>query len=145
MKSKVKKLKQAKGKVRGDMYQPSSMLTLAVLCLIIGICCGLGTVVNFTAYNIIIALLFVILGIFLVLLWKNQKIVIINDTQFEYSCPFGKKTVYKFKDIRGLKKGRFSSKLLIGKESISIYSTSIMSKELITLIDNALKVKKNGK
>lgn len=145
MSNKVKKLKQDKGKVRGDMYQPSSLLTLSILCILIGTGCVFGSVINVTAYNIIIAVLFLVLGIFLFLLWKNQKINILNETQFEYSCPFGKKSVYNFKDIKGLKKGKLSSKLIIGNDRLPIYSTSIMSKELITLIDNALKVKKNVK
>lgn len=145
MSNKVKKLKQDKGKVRGDMYQPSSMLTLSILCILIGVGCVFGSVINVTAYNIIIAVLFLVFGVSLFLLWKNQKINILSETQFEYICPFGKKFVYNFKDIKGLKKGKLSSQLIIGNDRLPIYSTSIMSKELITLIDNALKVKKNVK
>ena len=145
MKSKVKKLKQDKGKVRGDMYQPASMLTLSILCTAIGVACGIGAVLNFSLYSLIIALLFVVLGVFLFLLWKNQKIIILSDTQFEYNCPFGKKFVYNFKDIKGLKKGSVRSRLFVGKDKIPVYSTSIMSKDLITAIDSALKVKKNVK
>lgn len=144
MSKKIKTLKQDKGKVRGDMYQPSAMLTLSVILIVVGLCCIFGAAINLTAYNIIISIVFITAGVLLFLLWKNQKIKIISDTEFEHTCPFGKKTVYKFSDIKSLRRGSPIARLYVGEGRINIFSTSIMSPELIERIDKALKVKKNG-
>ncbi len=144
MSNKVRKLKQDKGKIRGDMYQPKSLLTLSLILFLVGIACGVGAVDNPEAYNIIIAVIIILLGLFLFLVWKNQKINIISEKEFEYTGVFGKKTVCKFADIKRLYRRSGLSCLSLKGFNILISSTVIMSPELIGLIDNALGVKKNA-
>lgn len=88
------------------------------------------------------------LSIFAMLCYKNQRIYIISDEEFEYSTLFGNKKVYKFKDIKTLRKNQDSLTLFVfdGElHKVHIESSAILSRRLTDLINKSLAESNNQK
>ena len=79
------------------------------------------------------------LGIAAFLCWKNQIINIIDENTFEYSTFLGKKTRYRFSDIRELKANSDSYTLFVGDGKVHIESIVMISGELMNKIEAALE------
>ena len=125
---------------RADMFLPDWINTLGVV-LDAAASVALGVSVTIGVYSIIIfSLLLGSLGIAAYLCWKNQKINIIDENTFEYTTFLGKKTVYKFSDIRELRVNTDSCTLFVGEGKVHIESCARMSIELWDKIDVALKL-----
>lgn len=127
-----------------DMYLPSWILALGIFFIILA--CAL---IGYTLFNHFQTLIWFIigsiiclgLGIAAVLCWKNQGIILLNDTEFEYSTMFGKRTVYKFSQIIGFKRNSDSITLLMECGKIHIESCAIISERLGNLLNKALENK----
>ena len=140
-KSKFRKLKQVKGRIRGDMYQPSSLLTLSIILLLISAACVASVTASFNIFSLLIALVFAALAVFMFLIWKNLKIKIVSKTQFESISILGKSKIYDFDDIKGLKKNTYVSWLYVGEDKLPVLPSTVISPKLIKYIDKAMGVK----
>ena len=117
-----------------DMHLPSWILALGIF--FITLACAL---IGYTLFNHFQTLIWFIigsiiclgLGIAAVLCWKNQGIILLNDTEFEYSTMFGKRTVYKLSQIIGLKRSSDSITLLLECGKVHIESCAVVSANLI--------------
>ena len=124
---------------RADMYLPERLLAMGLVFIATGIGFGGAFVITSTSWMLAVAIGGVLLGIFALLNWKNQKIRIISDEEFEYTTILGNTHTYAFKDITGLRKNQDSMTLFIGKNKVHIESMAVLSERLVELINEALK------
>lgn len=123
---------------RADMYLPERLLAMSLISLAIGVACAGYSIIQFTALPIVLAVLFIILGVLAFICWKNQSIHIISDEQFTYTTMFGNTRTYAFSDIQGLRKNQDSLTLFVAGEKIHIESMAIISDCLASAINSAL-------
>lgn len=123
---------------RADMYLPERLLAMSLISLAIGVACAGYSIIQFTALPIVLAVLFIILGVLAFICWKNQSIHIISDEQFTYTTMFGNTRTYAFSDIQGLRKNQDSLTLFVAGEKIHIESMAIISDRLAFAINSAL-------
>lgn len=129
-----------------DMYLPTWLLAFGIVLLAIGTAlCILFAASIFTSIG---ALVFGILclggGVLAYLCWKNQKIRILSDEEFEYTTFLGSKRNYYFKDIIGLKQNQDSMTLFVGEGKVHMESCAIISDRLANLINAALEKNNNN-
>ena len=124
---------------RADMYLPERALAMCLVYLAIGTACGIWAIISPAIWAIIVAVLFLGLGITLILCWKNQTIHVLNDEEFTYTSMFGKKCTYRFADIQGLRRNKDSMTLFVAGEKVHMESMAIISERLVDLINRELK------
>ena len=121
---------------RADMYLPLWLLAFSIVLIVAGIA------VMFTDLKIVIRIggvFSIALGVVAFLCWKNQTIHIISSQEFEYTTFIGTKKRYFFNEIKGIKKNQDSMTMYVGNDKVHIEFCAIMTKELATLINNALQ------
>ena len=123
---------------RADMYLPIWMLSFAVVLIVVGIAVGIYTIFKFSVVALVVAIVAVVLGIGALLCWKNQNIVILSGDLFEYTTFLGKKTTYRFSEIKGIRKNKDSYTLFVGNGKVHIESCAILSEELAKRINEQL-------
>lgn len=124
------------GKPRGDMCLPVMYLTVGILSMIFG--AGISIIMiaaDGPMVILVVGLLCVPAGILSILEWKNRTIRMCPEDMFEYSNIFGKKQMYSFSDIKKIKQGLFSMKLILEGRSIAISSDAIISEKLRNRLD----------
>ena len=85
------------------------------------------------------AVIGIALGVLALLCWKNQSIVVLSDSTFEYTTFLGNKKLYCFQDITGFKKNGDSTTLFVGSEKVHIESCAVLSEKLIERINKQLQ------
>ena len=123
---------------RADMCLPVWLLGMAIVLSTVGGVLGVMTALAFSATKAMGAVVCIVLGVAALLCWKNQTITVLSDTSFEYSDMFGKKTVYYFKDIKGIKKNNDSMTMFVGDGKVHIESSAIITDRLANLINAQL-------
>ncbi|MBQ9747455.1 MAG: hypothetical protein IJV98_01605 [Clostridia bacterium] len=126
---------------RADMYLPAWILAFGIV-LIVG---ALGFLIGF-AFTLSVALIVIsvicgVLGVVAILCWRNQTVRILSDSTFEYSTFLGKKTVYTFSEIKGLRRNSDSCTLFVGEGKVHIESCAIMTSRFLEKLDAALAAK----
>ena len=124
-------------KPRADMFMPAWLLTVGLLFASIGVLIGFVMIYFSPAFVAAGAVLALIGGV-LLLWWKNQMIHMLPDDTFRYRTMFGKKTVYRFSEIRGIKRGNGYVVLLMGEGKVYVDSSAIVSDRLAERIDQRL-------
>ena len=126
-------------KARADMFLPIWLLTLGIFA------CGTGTLMlvislanKIPFMAIIFSLALLATGTFTILLWKNHSIRILSEDSFEYKNFYGSKRVFRFSDIKGMRRGIDCKVLLVGDAKILIDSSAILSEELRARIQTQL-------
>lgn len=119
---------------RADMFLPLWLLAFAILLIVAGIALGVFAIVKFSAGAVVGAIACVVLGIAALLCWRNQTVKVLSDDSFEYCTFLGKKTVYNFSDIKGLKQNRDSMTMYVGNGKVHIESIAILSERLVERI-----------
>ncbi len=123
---------------RADMYLPRKMQVFSVVLTVIGIILGVYAFLSFALWAVVIAPLCLILGIAAFLCWRNQKITVLSDETFEYSTFLGKKIVYRFDEIKGIRKNSDSMTMFVGDGKVHIESAAVMTKALTERINRQL-------
>jgi len=123
---------------RADMFLPRKFQVLSVALIAIGVGLGVFSIFNFLVWAVVAAPICVVLGISLFLCWRNQKITVLSDEAFEYSTFLGKKTIYRFCDIKGIRKNNDSMTMFVGDGKVHIESAAIITKELADRINRQL-------
>lgn len=92
---------------------------------------------------LIFAAAFLLIAIFILLCYRNQRIYILSDEEFQYTTFLGNKKIYKFDDITALRKNRDSLTLFVGKNKVHIESSAVLSERLKALIIKQFKKEKS--
>ena len=124
---------------RADMYLPEWALAMCIVYLAIGTACGIWAIISHAVWSIVMATLFLGLGIALILCWKNQTIRIISDEEFIYTTMFGKQHTYRFADIQGLRRNQDSMTMFVSGEKVHMESMAVLSDRLVNLINRELE------
>ena len=123
--------------LRADMCMPGWYLVMGLLAAAFGLMAGIVSVVlRLSALLIVLAAACLLLGIAALLCWKNQSIQMLSDDSFIYTTILGKKTVYRFDQIKSIKRGGGSTVLLMGAEKVSFDSTALLSARLKQRLDD---------
>lgn len=123
---------------RADMFMPIKLLAFSVLLLMGGIAACVYAAINFSWGAVVVAVLAFILGCAAVLCWKNQTIRVLSDEEFEYSTFLGRKTVYRFSDIKFIKRNNDSMTMYVGNGKVHIESMAILTDRLVACINQQL-------
>lgn len=124
---------------RADMYLPERALAMCLVFFAGGTACGIWAVISPTPWAVVFAVLGIVLGIALLLCWKNQTIRILSDEEFAYTTMFGNTRTYKFADIQRLRKNKDSMTLFVAGGKVHMESMAILSQRLVDLINRELK------
>ena len=125
---------------RADMFLPAWLLVMGLLLLVFGMIAGIVFVVlQISALMTVLAVAMVLLGVAALLCWKNQTIQMLPNDAFEYSTFLGKKTIYRFGDIKGLKKNTDSMTLFVADGKVHIESIAIVTDRLADRINKQLE------
>ena len=113
--------------------------------------CGLGIVFLISAVVLfvlaILKSIFCLVGVVAclgfgcsaILFWKNQWIMMVDDNEFVYSTMFGKKTHYRFSQIKDLKQNADSSTMIFENGKVHIESCAIMSDRFVSAVNSVLE------
>ena len=126
---------------RADMYLPVKILSLTPVMIVAGLILAVYAALKNSVPAAVISPVCIIIGIAAALCWRNQKIVMLSDDEFEYSTFLGKKTVYRFADIKVLRKNRDSMTLYVADGKVHIESGAIYTERLMERINLALAEK----
>ena len=127
------------GEMRADMFLPIKLLAFSVVLVMAGIAIGVYAFLNSSLGAAVGACIALALGVGALLCWKNQTITVLNDEEFEYCTFLGKKIVYRFSDIRLIRKNNDSMTMFVGNGKVHIESMAILSDRLIGLINKQLE------
>lgn len=122
-----------------DMHLPVWIAGFGFALVLAFFFCTALFIVNRNIALLAAALLMIVLAIAAFMCYKNQRIYVLSDEEFQYSTFTGKKTVYKFSDIKGLRKNSDSMTLFVADGKVHIESAAIMSERLVSLINLALE------
>ena len=128
---------------RADMHLPVWIAGFGFALVLAFFFCVALFIVGGNIALLAVAVLMLALAIAAFLCYKNQRIYIISDEEFQYSTFTGKKTVYKFSDIKGLRRNSDSMTLFVADGKVHIESAAVMSERLVNLIN--LSLEKNQK
>lgn len=124
---------------RADLYLPLWMLALGIGLNIWGIFMGVLTVQKFTPAGLLLCIAGIVIGIAAILYWRNQTVEILTPDTFRYTNPLGRKRVYRFADIRGVKRNKDSMTLILTTGKVPIESIAILSPRLAECINSQLE------
>lgn len=125
---------------RADMYLPVGVLGFGVVLLLSGFVIGAVFILAKLPFLLIMsAVFFVLAGIAMIMCWKNQAIFILSDEVFEYRTIIGNKTVHRFDEIKGIKKGIGGITLFVGDSKVDIDSNAIISQRLNEKINEQME------
>lgn len=125
---------------RADMFLPAWLFVMGLLLCIFGTIVGIVfAVLQISTLMIALAAVMVLLGVAVFLCWKNQTIRMLPNDAFEYSTFLGKKTTYRFGDIKGLKKNTDSMTLFVADGKVHIESIAIVTDRLSDRINKQLE------
>ena len=135
---KVLNIQSSGDEPRADMYLPVFLLAFGVVLLAIGISFVIVSIVKFTLWMSLVGILGLLLGIAAIMCWKNQKICIVSEQEFEYTTFLGNKHIFLFSQIKALRQNNDSLTLFVADKKVHIESMAIMSDRLVEAINNAL-------
>lgn len=124
---------------RADLYLPLWMLALGLGLNIWGIFMGVLTAQKFTPAGLLLCVAGIVTGIAAILYWRNQTIRILTPDTFQYTNPLGRKRVYRFADIRGVKRNKDSMTLILTNGKVPTESIAILTPNLADSINRQLK------
>ena len=125
---------------RADMFLPVWLLVMGLLLIVVGAIVGIVfAVLQISTLMIVLAAVMVLLGAAALLCWKNQTIRILPNDTFEYSTFLGNKIIYRFGDIKGLKKNTDSMTLFVADGKVHIESIAIVTDRLSDRINKQLE------
>ena len=132
--------KKEEQKPKADMYLPIKLLAMA-LALLAGSAIALlyGLSKGQPALGYAGGAVLVIFAAAAFMCWKNQKIRILSQDEFEYTTFLGRSFTYRFDDIVGLKRNKDSMTLLLQNGKVHIESMAVLTPELVEKINTALQ------
>ncbi len=126
-------------KPRADMFLPNLLKYFGFFLDIVAVGFLIVTFITQIWGLVIITLISGGFGVAAWLCWKNQTVKIIDDDHFEYSTFLGKKTVYRFSDIKEIRANQDSLTLILTNGKVHIESIVCMSATLYNKIEESLQ------
>lgn len=132
---KLLKMPERKGP-RADMYMPDWLMYLGVFLLAAAVLFALPVIFVFDeAFPLIpVVALALITGIITIMCWRNQKVRILNDREFEYTTFLGRKKRYLIEDISRLRRNTDSMTMFVGKHKVHIDAAAIRTERFTKMI-----------
>ena len=125
---------------RADMFLPAWLFVMGLLLSMFGAIVGIVfAVLQISTLIIVLAAGMSLLGVAAILCWKNQTIRMLPNDTFEYSTFLGNKIIYRFSDIKGLKKNTDSMTLFVAEGKVHIESIAILTDRLSDRINKQLE------
>lgn len=125
---------------RADMFLPAWLFVMGLLLSMFGAIVGIVfAVLQISTLIIVLAAGMSFLGVAAILCWKNQTIRMLPNDTFEYSTFLGNKIIYRFSDIKGLKKNTDSMTLFVAEGKVHIESIAILTDRLSDRINKQLE------
>lgn len=124
---------------KADMHLPIKIAAFGLALLIGGFICIATFIANHEWGLLIGAAICFLLGIAAILCYKNQRIYVLSDEEFQYSTFLGNKTVYRFNEIVSLRPNNDSITLFVGGGKVHIESSAILSERFMSLVNAALE------
>jgi hypothetical protein len=125
---------------RADMFLPAWLFVMGLLLSMFGAIVGIVfAVLQISTLIIVLAAGMALLGVAAILCWKNQTIRMLPNDTFEYSTFLGNKIIYRFSDIKGLKKNTDSMTLFVAEGKVHIESIAILTDRLSDRINKQLE------
>ena len=90
-------------------------------------------------FYLVLGVAFLLCCIGILLCYRNQRIYVLSDEEFQYSTFLGNKKIYRFDEITALRKNRDSLTLFLGKNKVHIEARAVLSDRLKTLIIEQFK------
>ena len=125
---------------RADMFLPIWLLAFSIVLLVAGAVAGIYAAIKLSLIALVAAVALAALGVAALLCWRNQTIRMLSDDYFEYTTFLGKKTVYRFSDIKGLKKNNDSMTLFVADRKVHIEACAKTTVRLLDRINRQLEV-----
>lgn len=124
---------------RADMYLPERALAMAIVMLAGALAAIVWYIVKGGVAAILIAVGAAVLGVTLLMCWRNQSIRILDSERFEYTTFLGNTRQYAFRDITGLRKNSDSMTLFVGGDKVHMESMAVISERLAQRINQELE------
>ena len=125
--------------VKADMHLPEKLVAFGIALIILGFILLSAFIITRILPLLLFSVLVFIISPFTFLCYKNQRIYILSDEEFEYSTFMGRKTIYKFSDILALKINSDSQTLILKNGKVHIESMAVISDRLAELINKELE------
>ena len=90
-------------------------------------------------FYIVLGVVFLLCCIGILLCYRNQRIYILSDEEFQYSTFLGNKKIYRFDEITALRKNKDSLTLFLGKSKVHTEANAVLSDRLKALIIEQFK------
>lgn len=124
---------------RADMFLPAWLFGMSLLLLAFGgILMAVFIATQPSVFLFIAAAALLLLGVAAMMCWKNQTIRMLDDDRFEYSTFLGKKIIYRYSDIKELKKNTDSMTLLVADGTVHIESVAVITDRLAKRVNQEL-------
>ena len=124
---------------RADMHLSNHALGLAGAALLAVFILVARYIYTKEWFYLVLGVAFLLCCIGILLCYRNQRIYVLSDEEFQYSTFFGNKKIYRFDEITALRKNRDSLTLFLGKSKVHIESSAVMSDKLRALIIEQFK------
>ena len=124
---------------RADMYLPMQLFAMSIVLLIVAVAAMIFAAVKSSVVLVVISVICWIIAFLALLCWRNQKIVVLSEEEFEYTTFLGNKKVYRFSDIKALRKNNDSLTLFVANDKVHMEAMAVISERLASLIDAQLK------
>ena len=123
---------------KADMHLPTWIAGFGLALILGGFICIAAFIASKQIGLLAIAVILWGISPFALLCYKNQRIYVISDEEFEYSTFTGKMTIYRFDDIKALRANNDSMTLFVGEGKVHIEGSAILSQRLMDLINAQL-------
>ena len=124
---------------RADMHLSNHALGLAGAALLAVFILVARYIYTKEWFYLVLSGAFLLCCIGILLCYRNQRIYVLSDEEFQYSTFLGNKKIYRFDEITALRKNRDSLTLFLGKSKVHIESSAVMSDKLRALIIEQFK------
>ena len=124
---------------KSDMYLPTRIAGSGLAMILGGFILVAAYFINKHPVSLFIAVFCFTIAVFALLCYKNQRVRVLSDEDFEYSTMFGNKYVYRFEDIKSLRLNKDSMTLFVANGKVHIESCAILSERFMNLVNNKLE------
>ena len=121
-----------------DMHLSFKVPYFGVAMALIGLLITVTSIATFSWFMLVFALITFLISAFLLFYYRNVRIHVLSDADFQHTNFFGKKKIYKFEDIVSIEFNPDSHTLVFRKGRILIESSAFMSERLKLLFNKEL-------
>lgn len=133
---------------KADMHLPEWIAGFGLASILGGFILVALSIIGENIPFLIFGIIFFVIAPFALLCYKNQRIYILSEDEFEYSTFLGNKKIYKFANIKKLRANKDSMTMFIDDgelHKVHIESSAVMSQRLIDHINKALAEARESK